>query len=92
MPPVTPEFHIRKPFATAGELAQFLADAAELLMTKESMGIRGQGKLSFIKGKPILLDMRGEYEQDVARLHIHFEQVQKQSKTEAMTDKIELEG
>lgn len=92
MAPVAPEFHIRKPFGTAKEVAQFLTDAAEILMAKESMGVRGQSKLSFVKGKPILLDMRGEYDQDVARLHIHLEQVQNESKQEVIADSMELEG
>ena len=92
MAPLVPEFHVRKSFGTAKEVAEFLADAAGVLMAKEAVGVKGQNKLSFMKGKPIIVDMRGEYDQDIARLHIHVEQVQKQSKTEAVSDMIELEG
>ncbi len=87
-----PQFHVRKTFGDVKDLAQFLPKAVELLAATGSVGVKGQGKLSFIKGKPILLDMNGEYDRDIARLHIHAEQVQNQAGTEAKDEAVELFG
>ena len=87
-----PQFHVRKTFADVKELAQFLPKAAELLESTGSVGVKGQGKLSFVKGKPVLLDMHGEYDRDIARLHVHVEQVQNQAGTETKEEAVELFG
>ncbi len=87
-----PQFHVRKTFGSVEELAQFLPKVVELLKATASVGVKGQGKLSFIKDKPILLDMHGEYDKDIARLHVHAEQVQNHAGAEAKEEAVELFG
>lgn len=87
-----PQFHVRKSFASVEELSMLLSDVVALLEAKGTVGLRGEGKLSFIKGKPLLLDMHGEYDKDIARLHIHVEQVMDRPGVEEKAEIIELEG
>lgn len=87
-----PQFHVRKSFASAAELGMLLSDVVALLETKGAVGLRGEGKLSFVKGRPLLLDMHGEYDKDIARLHIHIEQVMDHLGMEEKPEAIELEG
>lgn len=87
-----PQFHVRKSYASAAELGTLLSGVVSLLETKGAVGVRGEGKLSFVKGRPLLLDMHGEYDKDIARLHIHVEQVMDRLSAEENPEAIELEG